>query len=78
MYCTICVELIQFDGKEWYHTHTGDNYCYTGDGSTAYPHQYGLKCGCHGVQWFDSQQDRDKAAITYQCKPEWFRIGGNK
>jgi len=47
-------------------------------GATMTTDRYGLKCGCHGTQWFDSQQERDKAAITYQCKPEWFRLVGDK
>ena len=37
--------------------------------------EYGLNCPCHGVQRFSSREARDKAAITYQCRPEWFRVG---
>lgn len=36
--------------------------------------EYGLNCPCHGVQRFSSREARDKAAITYQCGPEWFRV----
>ena len=37
---------------------------------------YGLRCGCHGLRWFDTARERDAAAITYQCKPEWLRSNG--
>lgn len=36
--------------------------------------KYGLFCGCHGMRIYNTQRERDKYAITYQCKQEWFRV----
>lgn len=36
--------------------------------------KYGFKCPCHGVQIFETQDQRDAFAITYQCRLEMFRI----
>lgn len=35
---------------------------------------YGLKCLCHGVRFYATPSERDKYAITYLCRQEWFRI----
>lgn len=36
--------------------------------------KYGFRCSCHGVQIFETQDQRDAFAITYQCRLEMFRI----
>ena len=35
---------------------------------------YGLRCSCHGVRLYETPLQRDAAAITYQCRQEWFRV----
>lgn len=36
--CEVCRERVALDSRgRWYHPHSGDAECWTGDGSTAYP-----------------------------------------
>lgn len=35
--CWVCREAVTHDGIRWTHQHTKDEYCWTGDGSTAVP-----------------------------------------
>ena len=36
--CAICSEPITYElARGWYHPHSGDTYCGTGDGAVAYP-----------------------------------------
>jgi hypothetical protein len=66
--CHVCHENTDFVDGEWTHPHSGDRYCGTGDGSTAYP------------EFLWQQHERDRLARNFPpeepaCEPRCHAYG---